>query len=80
MKRRILRVRWVKSRGLWVVSGWLSAEYERKADAVARATAEAHLAATLKDWKVQVVSHRKDGVIQWERTYPRSSDPRRSRG
>jgi hypothetical protein len=30
--------------------------------------------------RAQVVVHTRDGRIQWERTYPRSSDPRRSRG
>lgn len=28
----------------------------------------------------QLVVHGRDGRIQWESTYPRSSDPRRSRG
>ncbi len=80
MKRLAIRVKWNKSHEWWEVAGGeLFAEYQHKADAVARAASEARALAAA-GCRVQVVSHRQDGVIQWERTYPRSSDPRRSMG
>lgn len=53
--------------------------------AVARASTKdaAIRAAVARAWAkpvAQVRIHAKDGTIQSERTYPRSSDPRRTRG
>lgn len=80
MKRIIIRVQWDKRKKWWKVRGvGISTEYDFKHEAVARAV-DCGRAIAAQGGLAQVVSHRKDGVIQWERTYPRSSDPRRSRG
>lgn len=82
MKRIIFRVYWSeRDRGWYVkVPGvttpiWFHVKREAVAYAITLGRAEVE-----SGGRSQVVSHRKDGVIQWERTYPRSSDPRRSRG
>lgn len=85
MKRIIIRVQWVKLWQLWRIA-LKGAKHPgtntlkcRKQDAIAEAISLAwYFDGYGRD--SQVVSHRKDGVIQWERTYPRSSDPRRSKG
>lgn len=78
MKRIIIRVQWVKTCEWWVAKGGdLFAECRTKTGAVARAIQRAKYE-VLRGNKAQVVSHRKDGVIQWERTY--GADPRRHKG
>lgn len=72
-----IEVRWSKKEGLWVVKApkqavWLSGT---KAEAVAEAV---KMAKSLE--AAQVIICRKDGSYQEERTYPRSRDPRRSKG
>lgn len=81
MRRITLRVQ--KFGDAWYVTGigvpqrlrW----QDRKREAVDVAVLVARLAEA-RGKLAQVVIHTADGRIQEERTYPRSSDPRRSRG
>lgn len=86
MKRQILRITFDKTFALGFEPRWKitfpDGGYEHhatKAVAVAAARAHCHYLAS-KEEPVQLVVHGKDGRIQFENTYPRSSDPRRHRG
>lgn len=73
-------VRWVRFRRMWVVrgdGGILSVSTTKK-----WATGFGLLSALARrePGGVSVRIYRKDGRLQEERTYPRSADPRRSRG
>lgn len=80
MKRTRVTVRWVKKDAVWVIYGvnavvrW-TPWFFRKSDAVSEAREQARLLQPS-----QLVIFKKNGQIQEERTYPRSSDPRRYRG
>jgi Uncharacterized protein conserved in bacteria (DUF2188) len=74
----IKRIDLTKKGDEWVAatSNRVVARAPRKVDAV-RKTAEV---AKADPQPVTVKIHKEDGRIQEERTYPRSADPRRSRG
>lgn len=78
MKRRKFTIEWskeFKQWELWEGDDLLDNTYTTKADLVKHA---AHLA---KDCQPsQLVIKGKNGRIQSERTYPRSSDPKRRKG
>jgi hypothetical protein len=80
MKRIIIRVQWSKADNGWRINGkWSPMSLRTKVEAIRKAVEFAWFFVA-RNKTAQVFSHRKDGVIQWERTYPRSSDPRRSKG
>jgi hypothetical protein len=81
VKRRVIRLSWSKVFGYWVTAdsatgvafaGATKREAETKARARCRRLGKSQ-------W-VQLVCHGKNGRIQWEATYPRDSDPRRTPG
>ena len=77
MRRNRFTVRWSKSHREWIL--WrdriMVNRYAKKSTALQVGVFRAKL-----DQPSQLVSFGKDGRIQWERTYPRSSDPRRHKG
>lgn len=80
MWRRIA-VRWLRDREVWIVNdGTFDPPLiRRKADAIRDAIARARAWAE-SGGSVSLRIYGKNGRIQEERTYPRSSDPRRSKG
>jgi len=76
-KRVIITVRWNKQLQLWDVhvDNIYKWDETRKNYAVAEAVARAK-----QQEKATLVIYKKNGRIQEERTYPRKSDPRKSKG
>lgn len=76
-RRTVFRVSFLTRDGVWVVRSPQAPtiHFATKGQAVDYAVQAAKSLPL-----AQVVVHRKDGTIQEERTYPRSSDPRRSKG
>lgn len=76
-KRKSYHVVWHAKQVRWLVklNSKIVGLYDRKEDAVEYATSWAK-SATLG----QIVIHGKDHKIQREYTYPRSSDPKRTKG
>jgi hypothetical protein len=72
------RIDVVKTGGTWTAtsSGMVMSRSEKKEDIVRETVAAAK--ATGEPTSVRI--HRADGTFQEERTYPRSADPRRSKG
>lgn len=83
-KRKVFHIVW--RRGVNGTSGRWACKLDGKYLAVNNSTIdkETYLVAVCKlamqSQPSQVVAHRRDGVIQFERTYPRASDPRRFKG
>lgn len=82
MKRIIIRVQHDAKAGQWRVKVGPTvqgARYARQIDAIAhgRRVVASYVQSGLL---CQLVLHGVNGQIRWERTYPRSSDPRRHRG
>lgn len=80
-KRIVLEVRFSRSERLWYIrrrdiSGGVLSYQRRKPEAVKQAAGEAKAL----DTAVSVVIYLKNGRIEEERTYPRSTDPIRRRG
>lgn len=79
MKRTIIDVKWDKHHDLWVygIRGDHSKDYfaQSKRSAVSYGRARAKLSQPS-----QLIIRGKNGRIQTEHTYPRASDPRRSKG
>lgn len=78
MKRRVFELRWVGSR--WAIS-------ERRGDLIrsfpglTKETSVRLAAGIVREYGLaQLVVYNKHGRISFERTYPRSSDPRRHKG
>lgn len=65
----------------WKVTkaGVAYAQHDRQADAISTAVNLAWVLVA-QGWWVTLKIKRRDGTIRDERTYPRSSDPRRSKG
>ena len=81
MKRAIIRVMRPAGRPRWCVCiGVLELPHKTQADALREAITMAYRHIFCPARLAQVVLHGKDGRIRWERTFPRSSDPRRSEG
>lgn len=77
-ERIIIRVKRARPYGWHVVmDGWTVGFYRTKANAEHYA---ANLARALEPLPSQVVVHKKNGQIELEWTYPRSSDPEKSLG
>ncbi len=77
-RRKVYSVQKRSSKSGWKVKkkgGKVVAKTDTKAKAVKTATATAS-----KDKRSSVVIHKADGKVQEERTYPRGSDPRKSKG
>ena len=81
-KRAVYRVQFDRHSGNWVAHGETSRHFwSLKTFAVLSGRALAvNYAASGPGRTAQLVIYRKDGRIQSERTYPRSSDPARRRG
>ena len=77
-KQKVYTVQKRSSKPGWKVKkkgGKVVAKTDTKAKAVKTATATAS-----KDKRSSVVIHKADGKVQEERTYPRGSDPSKSKG
>ena len=86
MKRRnVYSLRWSKKDGYWVLKlrgcdcDWVQPD-ETKQDLLYRARHEWIAAETEAGNRSQLRVYGKNGRIQFEHTYPRSSDPKRSKG
>lgn len=81
MKRNVFRLRWSKSLGQWFIR-WpdgVPTYFIEWARTKKQWVEEAAIIAR-DDKPSQLVVHNKDGSISFERTYPRSSDPKRHKG
>ena len=79
--RAIIRVIRPTGRDRWCVCiGVLELPHKTQRDALREAVTMAYRHIFCAGRLSQVVLHGKDGRIRWERTYPRSSDPKRSKG
>lgn len=81
-KRTVFRVQWDKPRKKWVVTvgGMVLGQLATQKDAAESAARVAESLTTRCIRFAQVVVHNKAGRIAFERTYPRSSDPKRTKG
>jgi len=71
-----VELKWIKREGCWmVVQGWNLWSYTTKTAAMRQARSVAWL-----NQPSSLVIRKKDGKFQEERTYPRSRDPRKSKG